>query len=63
MMTSEAIRSLLNTTFQCGIAAAQPGRAIASLDLEPPRGRTVVIGAGKAAAQMAAALEDRKSVV
>lgn len=59
MMTSEAIRSLLKTTFQCGIAAAQPGRAIASLDLEPPRGRTVVIGAGKAASNMAAALELR----
>ena len=59
MMTSEAIRSLLNTTFQCGIAAAQPGCAIANLDLEPPRGHTVVIGAGKAAAQMASALEAR----
>lgn len=51
-------RELLKAMFNAAVAAADPQKAIAAHLPEPPRsGKTVVIGAGKGAAQMAAALE------
>ena len=44
--------------FEAAVAAADPKRAMACVLPKPPRGRTIVIGAGKGAAQMAAAFED-----
>jgi hydroxypyruvate reductase len=43
--------------FDAAIAAAQPARTLARHLPAPPRGRTIVIGAGKASAAMASALE------
>ncbi|WP_354685117.1 glycerate kinase [Cupriavidus necator] len=43
--------------FDAAIAAAQPSRTLAQYLPAPPRGRTIVIGAGKASAAMASALE------
>lgn len=51
-------RELLAKLFRAAVEAADPVTAIARHLPQPPaRGRTVVIGAGKGAAQMAAALE------
>jgi glycerate 2-kinase len=51
-------RDILETLFHTAVAAAQPALAIAA-NLPPrPAGRTIVIGAGKASAQMARAFED-----
>lgn len=47
---------LLRRMFDAAVAAGQPARTLAR-HLPPPRGRTVVIGAGKASAAMASALE------
>ena len=54
-------RGFLLELFRCAVAAAQPREAMATQLPDPPVGRTVVLGAGKAAASMAAALEDRWS--
>ncbi|WP_153954657.1 glycerate kinase type-2 family protein [Cupriavidus necator] len=43
--------------FEAAVAAAQPARTLARHLPPPPRGRAVVIGAGKASAAMANALE------
>ncbi|XYI38668.1 Glycerate-2-kinase [Cupriavidus necator] len=48
---------LLRRMFDAAVAAAQPARTLARHLPPPPRGRTVVIGAGKASAAMASALE------
>jgi glycerate 2-kinase len=50
-------RDLLETLFHAAVARAQPALAIAAALPERPKGRTIVIGAGKAAAQMAEAFE------
>lgn len=50
-------RSFLTSLFEAAVAAADPARALAAHLPERPRGRTVVIGAGKGAAQLAAAFE------
>src|SRR5690606_4790417 len=50
-------RELLERLFRAAVAAADPGPAILRHLPEPPKGRTVVIGAGKASAQMARAFE------
>jgi glycerate 2-kinase len=50
-------RALLTSLFQAAIDAASPARRLASFLPAPPRGRTIVVGAGKAAASMAAAVE------
>lgn len=55
--TREAIATL-RQLFQVAIDAANPLRAVARNLPEPPKGRTVVIGAGKAAIPMAKAMED-----
>jgi hydroxypyruvate reductase len=50
-------RSLLDAMFAQAVAKAQPALAV-RLNLPPkPRGRTIVVGAGKASAQMARAFE------
>jgi glycerate 2-kinase len=48
---------LLRQSFQAAVAAADPMRIVAAHLPAPPRGRTLVVGAGKAAASMAAAVE------
>ena len=48
---------LLRTLFDAAVAAADPARAVAPVLPPAPRGRTLVVGAGKAAAVMAAAVE------
>jgi hydroxypyruvate reductase len=54
---SEDPRQLLRAMFEAAIAAAQPERVIQRFLPDPPKGRTVVVGAGKASAAMAAAFE------
>lgn len=51
-------RALLRRLFDAAVEAALPGPSIAEALPEKPRGRTVVVGAGKGAAQLARALED-----
>lgn len=50
-------RGILAALFQAAVAAADPVAALRAHLPDPPRGRTVVIGAGKAATSMAAAFE------
>jgi len=50
-------RPLLRQMFSAAVAAAQPALCLPPHLPAPPRGRTVVIGAGKASAAMAQALE------
>ena len=49
--------ALLRSLFDTAVDAANPIRAVRANLPEPPRGRTVVIGAGKASIQMAMAVE------
>ncbi|RDE10092.1 glycerate kinase type-2 family protein [Pelagibacterium lacus] len=56
MIDSDA-RALLAGLFDAAVAAADPYDAIRAHLPEKPKGRTVVVGAGKAAGQMAAAFE------
>lgn len=51
-------RALLAQLFHAAVTAADPRAALARALPDRPRGRTVVIGAGKGAAQLAAAFED-----
>lgn len=53
----EPATQLLRRMFDAAVAAAAPSRCMAAHLPSPPRGRTLVIGAGKAAASMAQALE------
>ena len=50
-------RQLLRDMLDAAIAAASPDRAVPANLPPPPTGRTVVVGAGKAAASMARAVE------
>jgi hydroxypyruvate reductase len=50
-------RRFLETLFTSAVAAADPSRVVAANLPEQPKGRTVVVGAGKGAAQMALAFE------
>jgi glycerate 2-kinase len=50
-------RQFLRALFDVAVAAAQPDRIIPANLPPPPKGRTVVVGAGKASAAMARALE------
>lgn len=52
-----ADRALLTSLFDAAVGAADPERALAAHLPARPEGRTVVIGAGKGAAQLAAAFE------
>jgi glycerate 2-kinase len=51
-------RTLLRQMFDTAVAAAQPALCLPAHLPPPPKGRTIVIGAGKASAAMARALED-----
>lgn len=51
-------RDILHRLFRTAIAAASAERCVPSNLPQPPRGRTVVVGAGKAAAAMARVVED-----
>ena len=50
-------RVLFTALFDAAVAAARPDAVLRDLLPERPRGRTVVVGAGKASAHMAAAFE------
>ena len=50
-------RTLLERLFSEAVSKAQPALAVARHLPAPPKGRTIVIGAGKASAQMARAFE------
>ena len=50
-------RELLLDLFHTAVAAAQPSRRLPDLLPAPPKGRIIIIGAGKASAEMAAQLE------
>ncbi|GEO16176.1 glycerate kinase type-2 family protein [Microvirga aerophila] len=52
-------RGILRSLFEAAIAAADPAQCVPPNLPEPPRGRTIVIGAGKAAASMARVVEER----
>lgn len=54
---NEADRSLLIDLFRACVSAADPERALRRSLPDRPKGRTIVIGAGKGAAQLAAAFE------
>jgi glycerate 2-kinase len=57
-MNTGAARELLRGSFAAAVAAADPLRIVPPHLPRPPRGRTVVVGAGKAAGAMAKAVED-----
>jgi glycerate 2-kinase len=50
-------KELLLSLFQAALASADPARVVPRNLPQPPKGRTIVIGAGKAAASMAQAVE------
>ncbi|MEO9336820.1 glycerate kinase [Mesorhizobium sp. SB112] len=50
-------KTFLVSIFEAAVAAADPEKTIRDHLPEKPKGRTIVVGAGKGAAQMAAALE------
>jgi hydroxypyruvate reductase len=60
-MKDAAARALLRALFDAALAAARPATCLAPYieRLQPPKGRTIVIGAGKASAAMARAVEDQ----
>lgn len=60
-MKDASARALLRDLFDAALSAARPATCLAPyIDrLQAPKGRTIVIGAGKASAAMARALEDR----
>lgn len=51
-------RELLRRLFDAALSAADPARCVPAHLPPPPKGRTIVVGAGKAAAKMASAVED-----
>jgi len=53
-----APRELLRAMFDAAVDAASPSLCIPAHLPSPPKGRTIVVGAGKASASMAKALED-----
>jgi hydroxypyruvate reductase len=57
-MGPEQARALLRRLFDAAIAAADPLRRVPPHLPPPPKGRTLVLGAGKASAAMAKAVED-----
>ena len=50
-------RAILLDLFQAALAAADPAKVLPGFLPPPPKGRTIVVGAGKAAASMAKAVE------
>jgi len=60
-MTPSTPRHILRELFDTAVASAQPELCVPRFLPAAPRGRTLVIGAGKASAAMARALEDHWS--
>ncbi|MET0265123.1 MAG: glycerate kinase [Duganella sp.] len=60
-MSSLNERALLRRMFEAAIAAAQPALCVPPALPEAPKGRLIVIGAGKASAEMARAVEQHWS--
>src|SRR5580692_6776822 len=58
---SPAPRILLRHMFDAAIASAQPALCVPPHLPAPPRGRLIVVGAGKASAAMARAVEENWS--
>lgn len=56
-ITANGGRALLQSMFEAAIAAAQPDRCLPAYLPPAPRGRLIVIGAGKASAEMARVVE------
>ncbi len=56
-MTGMRERDLLRSLFEAAVAAADPAKVVPPHLPSPPPGRTLVLGAGKAAASMARAVE------
>jgi glycerate 2-kinase len=54
---SQAPRDLLLSLFRAALAVVDPMQAVPKHLPKPPKGRTIVVGAGKASAAMAAAVE------
>jgi len=54
---SQTARAFLSSLFDAAVAAADPMKALQGKLPAPPKGKTVVIGAGKGAAQLAQAFE------
>jgi hydroxypyruvate reductase len=54
---TDMARQVLEELYKTAVAAAQPGSAIRRSLPQKPKGRTIVVGAGKASAQMARAFE------
>ncbi|WP_417428377.1 glycerate kinase type-2 family protein [Kiloniella sp.] len=57
-MNAISPKKFLRDLFQAGLDAADPRLAVPDYLPKPPKGKTVVIGAGKAAAAMAKAVEE-----
>ena len=57
-MTPEATRAFLRSMFDAAVAAAMPQQCVPQNLPAKPKGRTIVVGAGKAAAAMAQAFEN-----
>ena len=55
--TDHAARATLRALFDAAVASADPHRVLAAHLPPRPKGRTVIVGAGKSAASMATALE------
>jgi glycerate 2-kinase len=51
-------RSVLHALFAAAVASADPARRVRPFLPDPPKGRTIVVGCGKAAASMAHAFEE-----
>ena len=52
-------RAFLRALFDAAVAQAVPGPSLRDFLPAPPRGRTLVLGAGKAGGAMAAALDEK----
>lgn len=59
--TSHPARALLRALFDAAVAAVDPLQVVPPHLPAPPKGRTIVLGAGKASARMALALENHWS--
>ena len=55
--TDSRTRALLRSLFDAAVVSADPGAALLRHLPEKPKGRCVVVGAGKASVAMAAALD------
>lgn len=55
--SDQQVRAFLRHVFDVGVASAQPAQVLADYLPPKPQGRCIVVGAGKASAAMAAALE------